>query len=90
MISNVSPGRSPRCDAVTSVPMLAPPLWVVPPLSCSTNSSHDPMRPDTRYVPAPSMVARRATWSTFGPPQRYVGSALRKNAGWAGSLNPVA
>ena len=36
------------------------------------------------------MAARRATWSTFGPPHAYVGSALRKNAGRSGSLYPVA
>ena len=34
----------------------------------------------------PSMQARRATWSTFGPPHWYTGSLLRKNAGCAGSL----
>src|SRR4051794_36187413 len=70
--------------------MSAPPLCTAPPLIWRMNSSHEPMRPDTRYSPAPSTAARRATWSTLGPPQAYVGSALRKNAGRSGSLYPVA
>src|SRR5579871_4836775 len=90
MISKASPGPMPRSDAETSRSTSAPPDCTWPDLTCSTNSSHDPISPDTRYTPSPAISARRATWSTFGPPHRYTGSLLRKKTGRSGSLEPRA